>query len=672
MTRPNSPPTKSNRPSRPWRRVGMILAGVFVLAAVSTIRYYWSAEPATAQVPGGMTRGDRAQAARYAQQAARSQPGSPAAEPKLDVVAKVNGEAITRLDLARECLRHYGEEVLENYVNKRLIAMECKARGIQISREDVAAEIERMAKHFNLSVQQWYKMLEQERGINPAQYANDIVWPTVALRRLAADQLQVSEAELREAYETQFGPAVKARLIACKEKQKAEAVRAEVAANPDEFGRLAKKYSEDAPSASDMGWIPPVRRHGGPKEIEQAAFTMQDGQISPVIPVGGQYVILKREQGIEPRQVPFNQVSPQLKHMLEERKIRGVAQEVFKTLQEKAHVENYLKDPNRRDSGIAAVLNGEKITVAQLQEECIERHGKEVLEGTINRKLIEQACKKANVTVTKEELATEVRRAAKVSVPPRSDGSPDVEAWIKLVTEKQGVSYDVYMHDSVWPSLALRKLVGDTTKVTEEDVRRGFEANYGPRVRCLAIVFSDLRMAQRVWKVARDKYQALADARGQQVSSGMNDQQASALFLESYQDFFGDLAEQYSIEPGSRKLRGQVPPIQKWGSQPVLEKEAFALSPGELSGIIQVDDKFVVLFCQGMTTPVAVDPASVRDLIIEDIREKKLYLAMDEYYQRLQDFATIDDFLNGKTQSPEKQLRASGNVPNLQPMPARR
>ncbi|HLA86235.1 MAG TPA: peptidylprolyl isomerase, partial [Thermoguttaceae bacterium] len=577
----------------------------------------------------------------------------------------------TRHDLGRECLRHYGEEVLDSYVNKRVIAMECAAQGVQITRQDVEAEIDRMAKHFNLSVQQWYKMLQEERGINPEQYAADIVWPTLALRRLAADRLQVSEAELRAAYETQFGPAVKARLIACKEAAKARQLHAQVAAKPDDFGRVAKKESDDAPSASDMGWIPPIRRHGGPKEIEQAAFALRDGEISPVIPVSGQYVILKREKGLEARDVPFDQVAPQLKQMLEERKVRGVAGEVFRELKKKAHCEIHFGDPRYANSGIAAVINGEKITMGQLQDACIERHGKEVLEGTINRRLIEQACKKSKVVVTKEELAEEVRRAAEVSVPPKADGTPDVESWIKLVTEKQGVSYEVYMHDSVWPSVALRKLAGDQGAVTEEDIRRGFEANYGPRVRCLAAVFSDLRLTQRIWKMAREKHQTLAEAREKQVASGITAQQADGLFFDTFNDFFGDLAEQYSIEPGSRKLRGQVPPIKKWGGQPILEKEAFALSPGELSGIIQVGDKFVVLFCQGLTDPVNVDPASVRELILEDLREKKLHAAMATYFQRLQDFATIDNYLAGTSQSPQEKLRGGATLPDLQQVPTR-
>ncbi|MBN1589665.1 MAG: peptidylprolyl isomerase [Pirellulales bacterium] len=649
-------------------RFAMILGSVAVLAMVLVIRSYWSAEPASAQTPRQAPR-------RSPEPAVAKSPTRQSAKTttsKLDVVAKVNGEPITREELARECLRHYGEEVLESYVNKCLIAMECKRLGLQITQREVNAEVERMAKHFNLSLQQWYKMLADERGVTPSQYTNDIVWPTLALRKLAAEQLQVSNEELRHAYETQFGPAVKARLIACKDPQKAEKIRAEVIARPDDFGRVAKLRSEDAPSASDMGWIPPIRMHGGPKEIETAAFGMKDGEISPIIKVNDQCVILKREMGIPARGVPFEQAAPQLKQMIEERKLRKVSTAIFRRLQQQAKVENYFNDASKRDTGVVAVLNGKKIMLAQLAEASLERHGEEVLEGTINRKLIEQACKKAKITVTDAELQAEIRRAAEASVPPKKDGSPDIEAWIKLATEEQGVSREVYIRDAVWPSVALRKLIGSQINVTEEDIQRGFEANYGPRVRCLAMVFGDLRLAQRVWTMAREKYGDLETLYEKQKSSGMDPEKAKSLFATAFVSFFGDLAEQYSIEPGSKKLRGQVPPIKKHGGQPILEKEAFALVAGELSGIIQVGDKYVVLYCEGHTTPVKVDMKAVRELIVEDLREKKMRIAMGEYFQRLQDFATIDNYLAGTTQSPPRQAQAAPSVPKLQQVSSRR
>ena len=196
----------------------------------------------------------------------------------------------------------------------------------------------------------------------------------------------------------------------------------------------------------------------------------------------------------------------------------------------------------------------------------------------INRKILEQACKQRNITVTAETTSTTKSRARRwPACKPKPDGSPDVEAWLELVTKKQGIPLDVYQNDVVWPTVAMKKLAGDKIEVSDEDLRKGFEANYGPRVRCLAIVLDNSRRAQQVFEMARKNNTA---------------------------ENFGDLAAQYSIEPGSQAMHGEVPPIKKYGGQPKLEEEAFSLRPGEISGMIQVGDKFVILRCEGFTKPV--------------------------------------------------------------------
>lgn len=620
-------------------RLGMVLGGLAVVAACVAIRYFWggasaSADPARRSASPGTAR--RATATRPASSETSSADRSASTS---GLVALVNGQRITRSELAAECLRHYGEKVLESLVNKYLIAQECKRRGIVVSKEDVDAEIRRMAERFSLPVEQWLKMLKQERGITATQYANDIIWPTLALRRLAGSQLQVTREELIEAYDMRYGPAVRVRLITCKDPEKAKELRARAAAHPDQFGELAKEYSEDVPSAAAKGLIPPIRRHGAHEKIEQAAFSMSDGQVSQVIQAGGQYVILKREREIpEVRAVNFEQVAPQLEELIRDSKLRSVAHDVFRKLQQDAKVVNVLNDPAKRREmpNVAALINGRPILLDQLAEHCAERHGQEVLEGLIHRTLIEQACRQRGITVTEKDMDLEIARAAAAAVELKEDGSPDVETWLKLVTEQQGVSEEVYRRDAVWPSVALKKLVAGTIQITQEDLEKAFEASYGPRVRCRAIVLDNLRRANAVFDMARQ---------------------------EPTLEKFGDLAEQYSIEPQSQALRGEVPPIQKHGGQPLLEREAFALKPGELSGVIQVDDHYVILFCEGHTEPADVTFEEVREELRRTLFEKKQRLAMADYFERLKDSASIDNYLAGTTHRPKRQAEPEPDNP---------
>ncbi len=361
-------------------------------------------------------------------------------------------------------------------------------------------------------------------------------------------------------------------------------------------------------------------------------------------------MILKCDQHIAGKRVPMEQVHKVLLEACRDKKLRLAAGDIFTDLQKQCHLENFYSDPAKRQQnpGLAAILNNRKITVLELAEECIERNGKQCLEGTINRRLLEQACKQKNITVTRQELEDEVARAAVSMGKTRPDGTADMDAWLKDIAEKQKTSLDLYYDDVVWPTVALKKLVKEKVEVTRDDLQKGYEANFGQRVQCLAIVFNQPRKAQEVWEMARN---------------------------HMTKEFFGNLAEEYSVEPSSRALRGEIPPIQKFGGQPVLEKEAFALQPGELSGVIQAADKYVILFCLGFTEPTKITFEEVRDQIFEDIYEKKLRMAMAKEFTNLQEGAQIDNFLANTSQSPYKGKSANDWAPGQsisQPNTARR
>ena len=136
-------------------------------------------------------------------------------------------------------------------------------------------------------------------------------------------------------------------------------------------------------------------------------------------------------------------------------------------------------------------------------------------------------------------------------------------------------------------------------------------------------------------------------------------------------EYFGELAAQYSIEAGSQAMHGEVPPIKKYGGQPQVEEEAFQLRPGELSGVIQVGDKFIILRCEGHTKPANVDFASVRNDLYEDLHEKKLLVAMGEQFEKLQEAATVDNYLAGTSHSPKPQHggASSAKLPQLRQVP---
>jgi parvulin-like peptidyl-prolyl isomerase len=629
MTRKDAKKTINHHKSN--KRWIVVATAILLLGLTVTARVYWLApQEATAQQTtapksaNAITQKPAAKPAPVTKPATQSVATRPLGQTsKLKIVAEVNNHQIKRNQLAQACLDRYGKEVLESFLNKKLIQQACKQHNIEISEQDVMAEIARMAKKFGLSTERWLLMLKQEREIDPAQYRNEIIWPTLALRQLASEKTQVTQEQLAEAFESEFGPKVKVRIIAHSNLERANALREQAIADPSTFGTLAKEHSEDQASASARGLIPPIRKHVGNPSLEIEVYSLEEGDISEIIEIGNQYVFVKCEKRISSTYVApqfRKDAESRLRDQIRERHLQSYSATIFKELQDGAKITTLYDKPSMKDShpGIIALLNGQQITVRDLAEECIKRYGTDVLEGEINRQLLEQHLASANKTVEQQDLQDEVARAAVSRGYETVDGKADVNAWLNDVTKQDGVTVSIYVKDAVWPSVALKKLVNDSINITDADRQKAFESNYGERVEILAIVLNNQRRANMVWELANNN---------------------------STDYFFGELATQYSIEPVSRANQGKVPPIRQHGGQPVLEEEAFSLSASELSGIVAVGGKYIIMRCLGRTVPVVDELEDVRSELDSYLLERKLHAAMTTKFDVIRDSANIINYM---------------------------
>src|SRR5262245_20076685 len=121
--------------------------------------------------------------------------------PKKDKkVAKVGKEYISYEELAAECIRRCGKEVLDNLINRKIIQQACDDQGIEVSEAEVTKAIEKQAKDLGMTGDQLLQLSEAERNITPTQYRRDIVWPMQALRKLAGEDVKVTEEDIKKAY----------------------------------------------------------------------------------------------------------------------------------------------------------------------------------------------------------------------------------------------------------------------------------------------------------------------------------------------------------------------------------------------------------------------------------------------------------------------------------------
>ena len=261
-------------------------------------------------------------------------------------VGRVNGQSITYEQLAQECILRDGSSVLEQVINRVLIQQACAESGIVVSDAEVATEIQRISKKFGLPVDQWQKMLQAERGLSPIQYRRDVIWPMLALKKLAGEEVKITAKMMQDAYEDSYGPRVKARMIVLGNVRRATEIWEKAKANPDAFEDLARSYSVEPNSKALGGTVPPIRKNSGAHpEIRKAAFKMTTpGQIcsGPIQVDVGRYVLLKYEGRTDPVDHNKDEVKQELFTDLQEREVQRLVGETFKSLKDKARVDNYL------------------------------------------------------------------------------------------------------------------------------------------------------------------------------------------------------------------------------------------------------------------------------------------------------------------------------------------
>lgn len=292
----------------------------------------------------------------------RAQPGQAAPETagsaknpaakKSDIYARVGREMISYDMVAQECVARYGREILDDLIHRMIIQQECEAKGVVVTEQEVSAEIDRIAKRFNLDTAAWYQMLQAERNISPAQYRQSVIWPMLALKKLAGEQVDLTEEEMNKAFVRNYGPRVKCKLILLDNPRRARECWDKCSQDPENFEKFAQEYSIDSNSKALGGTVPPIPRYSGNDALETAAFKLREGEISGLVEVAtGKYAIIKCEGRTEQVVTSIDEVRDGLYEELMEQKTQMSVAKVFETIKKNAQVDNYLTQtstgPNR-------------------------------------------------------------------------------------------------------------------------------------------------------------------------------------------------------------------------------------------------------------------------------------------------------------------------------------
>jgi len=335
----------------------ILLIAILVVAACSKT-------PAQATTPEGGAQGAAAAPA-------QPEPAKPVPAQLPDVLARVNGENVTKQEFEEFVQNLEGRAggpvpaeqrdqvyrgVLDQLVGYKLLLQESKARKVSIPEADVDARLAEIRKQFP-SEDVFMQMLIQRR-MTLEQIRTD-ARQDMAIAKLIeteiAEKAAVKPDQVQDFYAKnpdQFKQDERVRashiLIAFPEKAdaaakaqakaKADQVLQDVKAGKD-FAALAKQHSQDPGSAvngGDLGFFQKGQMVG---PFNDVAFTLAPGAVSDVVETQFGYHIIKVAEKQPSRTVPLEEVRPQVEQYLQNQNRNQQTEAFVKSLRSKGKVE---------------------------------------------------------------------------------------------------------------------------------------------------------------------------------------------------------------------------------------------------------------------------------------------------------------------------------------------
>lgn len=297
-----------------------------------------------------------------------------------DIVALVNGKAITRADLEIEMKSVEGHlftngmpssdteiaklrnQVLEWLINRELICQEAEKEGMSVDNNEISRAMENIRKRFpgETEFQDFLKKVDITEEQLRAQF-----WKHIMVDRYAethfANKTRTSEEEIRKYYEQNryrfSSPArVRARHILIKIEPPGEQDQRKEALSTidiirkkyergDHFSELAEKYSQ-CPSRVRGGDLGYIQRGQLPEAFEMVAFAMKPGQTSQPVETSYGYHLIRVEERKPETTSSFEKTKEEINRYLNIEKVEKEMREFAEGRRQKATVEIFMKEPS--------------------------------------------------------------------------------------------------------------------------------------------------------------------------------------------------------------------------------------------------------------------------------------------------------------------------------------
>jgi foldase protein PrsA len=269
--------------------------------------------------------------------------------------------------------------------------------------------------------------------------------------------------------------------------------------------------------------------------------------------------------------------------------------------------------PTPSGGDVVATVNGQPITMADLQKPLLEGYGLKILLHEIQLTAARQAAKEKNITVTDADYKAEFERTLKQGF--GDAPKEDYPALLDQLLEKKGVSraeFDMVLQTNT----ILRKIAEPELKdkITDDMLKEAFNQIYGENVVVRHIQCANTQEAAQV---------------KMRLASG---------------EKFDTLVQTMSRNALTRPLNGELPPFSRntvtwggnWGKVPQGFKDwAFSAKVGDVSDPIAASDGYHILKLERKTEPKVVKYDDVKANLRVQLQEQLVQKGVEELRNKL-------------------------------------
>jgi len=442
-----------------------------------------------------------------------------------DVVAVVNGQALSRADFGRVLVQALGPSALDTLVDWKLLEQEARRRGVTASAAElaerkeleIALRVRAVAQNCRMGLAEYLRSTGRSaddlRREVAAGVSDNVIRVLLLAEKLLAGEMDLSDAALRAYHERTRGPSFTAAHIVVAGRRRAEELLELLRGEPALWERAVLAYSLDRASVPYKGRIGPVP---AASELGRTLAAMKPGELA-LYREGELWHVLRLAEVIPASGQPFEEVKGALKAELAAVELPGRFELLLAGLNRDACVAvNLFASPGSRallGEDAAVFVNGEAVSVSRLADVLVDEFGGAMIEPYVEQALILQEARRRGLEVSEGELAARAQvigdqlfqeQAAQREVTPRRLAELLAEAGVSVADYKRDLARQLVSADDVRATVLAERMVADGVEVTDAQIAQAYEDLRKDRFVVKELSVESAAAAERIYRQVRE------------------------------------------------------------------------------------------------------------------------------------------------------------------------